>query len=66
MITPIKTISNKRLAYLDSLSEAYKEMGYKTLLNGFENVLMVFDKSVKDEELRISKQEQNLKRYLEI
>lgn len=38
----VKTIHDKRLAYLVGLEKSYKEMGYPTKLNGRDNILEVF------------------------
>lgn len=39
---PIKTIYDKRLAYLVSLSRIYEEQGYKIILNGRDNLLEIY------------------------
>lgn len=41
-IRPLKTLHDKRLAYLVSLETSYKEMGYVTKLNGRDNLLEVY------------------------
>lgn len=41
---PLKIIHDKRLAYLDSLSLSYKELGYSTKINGYDNLLEVYPK----------------------
>lgn len=41
---PLKTIHDKRLAYLAALEESYKELGYQTRLDGFNNVLEIHKK----------------------
>lgn len=42
MCQPVKTIHDKRLAYLVGLENSYKEMGYVTKINGRENLLEVY------------------------
>lgn len=42
MLQPIKTIHDKRLAYLVNLEVSYKELGYTTKLNGQNNVLEIY------------------------
>ena len=39
---PIKTLHDKRLAYLVSLETSYKELGYVTKLNGRDNLLEIY------------------------
>lgn len=39
---PLKTIHDKRLAYLVGLEVSYKEMGYTTKVNGRENLLEIY------------------------
>ena len=39
---PLKTIHDKRLAFLVGLEESYKEMGYTTKINGRENLLEIY------------------------
>jgi hypothetical protein len=39
---PLKTITDKRLAYLVGLENFYKGEGYTTKLNGRENLLEVY------------------------
>lgn len=39
---PLKTIHDRRLAYLVSLEAIYKEDGYTTKLNGRENLLEIY------------------------
>lgn len=39
---PLKTLHDKRLAYLVSLETSYKELGYVTKLNGRDNLLEVY------------------------
>lgn len=39
---PLKTLHDKRLAYLISLETSYKELGYVTKLNGRDNLLEVY------------------------
>lgn len=51
MIQPIRTVYNKRLAYLVSLDSIYREQGYKTKLDGFNSVLEVYAKDANMEEL---------------
>ena len=46
MIRPIKTLHDKRLAYLSAIEESYKEMGYSTKLNGRDNILEIYQKGV--------------------
>lgn len=41
---PLKTIHDKRLAYLVSLETFYKDEGYTTKINGRENILEVYQK----------------------
>lgn len=41
---PLKTIHDKRLAYLASLENIYREEGYATKLNGRDNLLEVYPK----------------------
>lgn len=52
MIQPIRSVYNKRLSFLDSLSAVYKEQGYKTLVNGRDNLLLVFDSSTNIDEIK--------------
>ena len=56
---PIKTISGKRLAYLDSLAISYKEMGYSVKVDGRTSILEVYPKGAEvpktDEELTIER-----------
>jgi len=40
----IKTIYDKRLAYLDSLAKNYREMNYEVQVNGRENLLLIYQK----------------------
>lgn len=48
---PIKTIHDKRLAYLKSLSQVYEEEGYVTVLNGWDNILEIYPTTfVKEQE----------------
>lgn len=42
--TPIKTIQDRRLAYLVGLESFYKEEGYSTKLDGRNNILEVYPK----------------------
>jgi len=42
MIQTIKTIHDRRLAYLVALEGSYKEMGYQTRLNGRDNLLEIY------------------------
>lgn len=39
---PLKTIHDKRLAYLANLEISYKELNYVTKLNGRDNLLEIF------------------------
>lgn len=39
---PLKTVHDKRLAYLAGLEGFYKEMGYVTKLNGRDNILEIY------------------------
>lgn len=39
---PLKTLHDKRLAYLLGLEKSYKELGYVTKLNGRDNILEVY------------------------
>lgn len=41
-LRPIKTIRDKRLAYLISLESFYKEEGFTTKVNGRENILEIY------------------------
>lgn len=41
-IRPLKTLHDKRLAYLAALEKSYIELGYVTKLNGRDNLLEVF------------------------
>lgn len=41
---PLKTLHDKRLAYLVGLQDYYKAEGYTTKLNGRENLLEVYPK----------------------
>lgn len=43
---PIKIISGKKLAYLDSLAQDYKEDGYTVRVDGRNNLLEVYEKGV--------------------
>lgn len=43
---PLKTIHDKRLAYLVSLEGIYKEQGYSTRVDGWHNLLEVYEKGV--------------------
>lgn len=56
---PLKTIHDKRLAYLVGLAEFYKGEGYQTKLNGRENLLEVWPAGVvipkSEEEITIEK-----------
>lgn len=47
----LKTISNRRMAYLVSLDHVYREEGYKTKLDGFNNILEVYSKDSNQDEL---------------
>lgn len=40
--SPLKTLHDKRLAYLVKLEISYKELGYVTKLNGRDNLLEIF------------------------
>lgn len=39
---PFKTLHDKRLAYLVALEESYKEDGFKTRLDGRNNILEIY------------------------
>ena len=39
---PIKTIRDRRLAYLDSLADSYEQMGYVVHVDGKCNILEVY------------------------
>lgn len=41
-VRPLKTIHDKRLAYLVSLETSYKELGYVTKINGRDNLLEIY------------------------
>lgn len=41
-VRPLKTIHDKRLAFLVGLEVSYKEMGYVTKVNGRENLLEIY------------------------
>lgn len=42
MNAPLKTIHDRRLAYLASLENIYREEGYSTKLNGRDNLLEIY------------------------
>jgi len=42
LLKPIKTIYDKRLAYLVGLQDFYKQEGYGTRLDGRNNILEVY------------------------
>lgn len=39
---PLKTLHDRRLAYLVALETSYKELGYVTKLNGRDNLLEIY------------------------
>ena len=39
---PVKTLHDKRLAYLVGLEDFYKGIGYVTKLNGRDNILEIY------------------------
>lgn len=41
-VRPLKTLHDRRLAYLVSLETSYKELGYVTKLNGRDNLLEIY------------------------
>lgn len=43
---PLKTLHDRRLAYLVSLEKVYSDMGYSTRLNGRDNLLEVYPAGV--------------------
>ena len=43
---PIKTIQDKRMAYLVSLSKIYENEGYTIRLDGFKSILEIYQKGV--------------------
>ncbi len=58
-VKPIKTLHDKRLAYLVGLESYYKAEGYSTRLNGRDNILEIYAHGVEvpktEEELVIEK-----------
>lgn len=45
-VRPFKTITDRRLAYLDGLAQIYREQGYGVKVDGFRNLLEVYQKGV--------------------
>ena len=58
-VRPLKTLHDKRLAYLAALETSYKELGYVTKLNGRDNLLEIYPAGTEipktEEELIIEK-----------
>lgn len=43
---PIKTIHSKKLAFLDSVAQDYREDGYSVRVDGRNNLVEIYDKGV--------------------